>query len=294
MRRFFSLVWRVVTFPFLLIFNIIAFPFRSIRRFNRFINTEPEERPLADVFSDLVTNEKVRAQLWEQVEVLRAHLLRSLIWLAIAVGISFYFTQSIIDFLAKPVGGLQALKAIEVTESIGVFMRVAMLCGIALAFPFIVFELWWFAAPGLKPRERKMGLAGIPAATLFFLGGMAFAYFLMLPTALPFLLNFMGIQAQLRPQSYFTFVTGIMFWIGMAFEFPLVIYVITSMGLIKPKILATQWRLAIVIIAILSAAITPTVDPVNMALVMAPMSLLYFLSIGLSYLAYTGRRRAEA
>jgi sec-independent protein translocase protein TatC len=136
-----------------------------------------------------------------------------------------------------------------------------------------------------------MSLGGIPAATVFFLAGMAFAYFVMLPTALPFLLNFMGIQAELRPQSYFSFVTGIMFWIGMAFEFPLLIYVLTAIGLIKPKTLANQWRLAIVLIAILSAAITPTVDPVNMALVMAPMSLLYFLSIGLSYIAYAGRQR---
>ena len=73
---------------------------------------------------------------------------------------------------------------------------------------------------------------------------------MLLPTALPFLLNFMGIEAQLRPQSYFNFVTGLMFWIGIAFEFPLVIYVLTAMGFIKPRVLAQQWRIAVVIIAI--------------------------------------------
>jgi sec-independent protein translocase protein TatC len=291
MLKFISGMWRVIRFPFLLIFNILAFPFRTYSRFNRFLNTEPEERPLSDVFVDLATNEKVRTMMWEQIEVLRAHLLRAVLGLAVGVGISFYFTQRIVQFLAQPIGGLSALKAIEVTESIGVYMRVALLCGIALAFPYIVFELWWFAAPGLKPRERKIGLVGIPLATLFFLAGMGFAYFIMLPTALPFLLNFLGIQSQLRPQSYFSFVTGLMLWIGIAFEFPLVIYVLTAIGFIKPQSLAHQWRLAIVIIAIVSAAITPTVDPVNMALVMLPMTLLYFVSIVLSYIAYAGRKK---
>jgi sec-independent protein translocase protein TatC len=122
---------------------------------------------------------------------------------------------------------------------------------------------------------------------------MAFAFYIMLPTALPFLINFMGIQAQLRPQSYYNFVTGVMFWIGVAFEFPLVIYALTAIGLVKPNILAEQWRLAIVLIAVLAAAITPTVDPVNMTLVMAPMTLLYFVSIGLSKIAYRGRVRQE-
>ena len=85
--------------------------------------------------------------------------------------------------------------------------------------------------------------------------------------------------------------TGLMFWLGVFFEFPLVIYILTSMGLVQPKVLAQQWRLAIVIISIIAAIVTPTVDPVNMGLVMLPMSLLYFISIGLSYIAYAGRRK---
>lgn len=136
-------------------------------------------------------------------------------------------------------------------------------------------------------------MVGIPLAALFFLAGMAFTYYMLLPSALPFLLNFLGIQAALRPQSYFSFITGLMFWIGIAFEFPLVVYVLTAMGLVKPQTLRHQWRLAIVIIAVMAAAITPTVDPVNMGLVMLPMSLLYFISIGLSYLAY-GTRSAQS
>jgi sec-independent protein translocase protein TatC len=212
----------------------------------------------------------------------------------LTVGVSFLFTEKIIDFLAQPAGGLDKLIAIEVTESIGVYMKVALFSGIALAIPYIAFELWWFAAPGLRPRERKMGLGGIPLASIFFLGGAAFTFYIMLPAALPFLNNFMGIKTELRPESYFSFVIGLMFWIGISFEFPLVIYVLSAIGFVKPEILAQQWRLAIVIISVVAAIITPTIDPINQGLVMAPMILLYFISIGLSQIAYAGRKRNQA
>lgn len=291
MRNFFLSLWRIITSPFRLIYNILAYPFRAISRFRKFLNTEPEEHPIGEVFVNLTTNKVTRQMLWDQVEALRMHILRAVLSIVAGVSVSFFYTNRIVEFLAVPVGGLDNLKAIEVTESIGVFMRVALLSGLAIAIPYIALELWIFAAPGLRPRERKMGLAGIPLATILFLGGAAFTFFLMLPTALPFLQNFMGIKTELRPQSYFSFVTGLMFWIGISFEFPLVIYVLSAIGLIKPQVLAQQWRLAIVIIAIVAAAVTPTIDPINQGLVMAPMILLYFISIGLSYLAYAGRKR---
>ncbi len=194
-------------------------------------------------------------------------------------------------YLTLPVGGLENLQAIEVTEEVGVFMRVALTSGIALMLPYIAFEIWLFAAPGLRPRERKFGLLGIPLATLLFLTGLAFTFFILLPAALPFLGGFTEIQQFWTARDYFGFVTGLMIWIGLFFEFPLVIYILTSMGMIRPDVLAKQWRLALVVIAILAAVVTPTIDPVNMGLVMLPMSLLYFVSIGLSYVAYAGRRR---
>jgi sec-independent protein translocase protein TatC len=260
---------------------------------NDFLTDEPDEHALMDVVSGVVTDKDIRQAMWEQIEDLRKHLLRSILGLVLAVSVSFIFTQWLLEYLSQPVGGLDALKAIEVTESIGVFMKVALLSGVAISLPYIAFEFWLFAAPGLRPSSRKFGLIAIPLATLLFICGMAFAYYIMMPAALPFLLNFMGIQAELRPASYFNFITGVMFWIGVSFEFPLVIYVLTAIGFIKPKVLSEHWRIAIVVISILAAAITPTVDPVNMALVMAPMSLLYFVSIGLSFIAYRGRVRQE-
>ena len=292
MTKLLKALWRVITFPFVLVFNIIAFPVRALRRVGQFINDEPpEDRPLIDTFSSLATEAETRASLWEHVDALRMHLLRIVIALALGVGISFYFTIPLMSYLAVPVGGLENLQAIEVTEEVGVFMRVALTSGIAIMLPYIAFEIWLFAAPGLRARERKYGLIGIPLATILFLTGIAFTFFVLLPAALPFLGGFTEIEQFWTASDYFGFVTGLMIWIGIFFEFPLVIYILTSMGLVKPAVLAKQWRLAIVIIAILAAAITPTIDPVNMGLVMLPMSLLYFVSIGLSHIAYAGRRR---
>ena len=291
MNRFFTVLWRVVTFPFVLIFNLLALPLRTVQRIFKFLNTDVEDRPILDTFSTLASEAEARASFWDHIEDLRMHLLRMLIGLAIGVGISFYFTLPLMEYLAGPVGGLENLQAIQVTEELGVFMRVALTSGIAIMLPYIAFEIWLFAAPGLNSREKKSTLFGIPIAALLFLGGMAFTFRVLLPSALPFLGGFTDISQNWTAGEYFGFVTGLMIWIGLFFEFPLVIYVLTSVGLVRPQLLAKQWRLAIVVIAIIAAAVTPTIDPVNMGLVMLPMSLLYFVSIGMSYVAYAARRR---
>lgn len=275
MRRILYFLWRILTAPV----DVILWPFRKIRDF---INFEPEEAPAGELFSRTLENPKV---LFEHINALRKHLFRALIVLFITTGISFAFANQILNFLAQPIGGIESLQSIEVTESIGAFMRVSLLTGFALAFPYILFETFTFINPGLKRRERILVLLSIPFAAILFLGGFAFAYFVMLPTALPFLLDFMGIKTIPRPSNYIRFVTNLMFWIGIAFQFPLVIYMLASLGIVNARSLLRGWRIAIVGIAVLSAVITPTVDPVNMALVMLPMSVLYFISIVLAGIA---------
>jgi sec-independent protein translocase protein TatC len=225
------------------------------------------------------------------VEAFRVHLLRAVLGLAVGAGLAFYFAQQIMGILARPVGGLGEMQVLGMTESIGVYMQVALLSGFAAALPYIAFEAWLFAAPGLRPRERVFGLIAIPLAALLFLSGVLFTYFLFLPPAIEFLRNFAGLRVE-HPQAklYFSFITDLLFWIGLSFEFPLVVYALTAIGFVKPQTLAQQWRLAIVLIAILAAAITPTVDPFSMGLVMLPMIALYFVSIALSFVAYAGRR----
>jgi sec-independent protein translocase protein TatC len=277
-------------------FRFLGWLFRPVvERFKqgsiyRFLTEVPEDRPAFDAISDAFDNP---VELFEQLDAVRKHLTRALLVVVIAVGISFYFTQDLIAFLAIPVGGLKSMQAIEITESIGVFMKVALISGIAFASPYIAFEAWLFIAPGLMPRSRQIGLAALPLAFVFFLCGMAFTYYVLLPNALPILLTILKIDVKLRPAPYFEFVTGLLFWIGLAFEFPLVIYALTAMGLVQPRFLLKQWRIAIVIISIIAAVITPTIDPANMSLVMAPMTALYFLSILFGYIAQSTLKNKE-
>src|SRR5215216_7123989 len=144
MKRSFNALWRILTFPFRLIFIIIASPFRLIGRSIKFLNTDAEDRPILDTFSTLASEEQARASFWDHVEALRMHLFRMLIGLAIGVGISFYFAKPLMEYMARPVGGLPKLQAIQVTEEIGVFMRVALTSGIAIMLPYIAFEIWLF------------------------------------------------------------------------------------------------------------------------------------------------------
>ena len=256
--------------------------YRTRRRLWAFFTTEPEERPLPDVIQ---TTFEQPSEVLVHLNDLRRHLFRAAAVWVLLTAAAFAFAPRLIDFLAAPIGGIHHLQAIEVTEPVIVFVRVALLAGFAFSLPYIYFELYLFAAPVLRPRGRILGLLGMPLVLIFFLGGMAFAYYVMLPVALPFLLNFMGIPTLPRPASYIKFVTSLLFWVGVAFEFPLAIYLLASVGWVRAEHLTRHWRVAVVVIAVLAAVITPTVDPVNMLLVMAPMIVLYLLGIGLARLA---------
>ncbi len=259
--------------------------FRSILRFLR---EEPEDKPLDTV---IATAAREPLSFLEHLEALRRHLLRILLALVLCVVVMFPYASRLLALLARPLGGLERLQAIEVTEPIGVFMRVVILGALALAFPYIAFELWLFLAPGLRPAERLWSLLLIPLAVVFFLGGMAFAYFVMLPVALPVLLNFMGIATIPRPLSYLNFVTNLLLWTGICFEYPLVAAALTLAGLVKPGTFLQQWRWMLLIVAVMAAAVTPTGDPINMIIAMAPMIVLYFAGVVLSYLVVFFRRR---
>src|SRR4030066_1716991 len=293
MRKFFSLIWKIVTAPFRFIAWVVRSIITTLKRGSQNISSyfkdeELDDTPIGESLATTIENPKA---LLPHVLALRKHLLRAVLVVVITTAISFLFVREILSYLAEPMaGGINELIAIDVTENVGTVMRVTLLAGFTLALPYVIFEIWLFIAPALKLSSRIKGLFAIPVAILLFVGGMAFAFYVMLPTALPFFFNFMGLSTQPRPSSYFNFVTTIMFWIGVTFEFPLAIYLLANLGLIKAKSLFSQWRLAIVVIAVLAAAITPTVDPVNMGLVMAPMIILYFISIVLAYIAERGRR----
>jgi sec-independent protein translocase protein TatC len=292
MRKLFLSIWKIIIAPFRFILWIVRGIYSTIKTGSQnvasyFKEEELDETPIGETLATTIENP---AALLPHINAMRKHLFRSLLAVILTTALSFLFVRQILSYLAAPMaGGVHGLVAIDVTENIGTVMRVTLLSGFTIALPYIIFELWLFIAPALRVGSRIKGLIAIPAALILFVGGMAFAFFVMLPAALPFLFNFMGLTTQPRPSSYYNFVTTIMFWIGVTFEFPLGIYLLANLGFIKAQTLAKQWRFAIVIIAVIAAAITPTVDPVNMGLVMVPMIVLYFISIGLAFIAQRNR-----
>lgn len=231
--------------------------------------------------------------IWVHLEELRRRLIVVLIAMAITTAIAFTFAEKVLGILAQPIGGIQNLQAIEVTETMGVYMRISLLGGFILAFPILLYELVAFSLPGLKESEKKWVFQMIPFATVLFLMGVAFSYFVMLPAAVPFLTGLLGVRTIPRVSNYIDFVSSLIFWIGIAFEMPIVVYVLVKLKVVSVKTLASQWRIAIVVIAVLSAVITPTVDPVNMALLMLPLILLYVLSLFIGIIAERGNKNEE-
>jgi sec-independent protein translocase protein TatC len=227
----------------------------------------------------------ITMSIWEHVNELRKRLFAALIAFLLACVATFNLASTFINILAVPVGGIDKLLSIEVTENLGVFMRVSLLSGFILSLPILLYQLMAFIAPGLTVSERKWIYIFIPFATLMFVAGVAFTYFVMLPAAIPFLVDFLGIKTTPRLSSYIQFVTGLMFWVGVAFEMPIVVWLLAKLHFISASMLLKGWRYAMVIIAVASAVITPTADPINMLLLMVPLVFIYFLSILMAFFA---------
>ena len=115
----------------------------------------------------------------------------------------------------------------------------------------------------------------------------------MLPAAIPFLVSFLGVKTTPRLSNYIGFVTNMMFWIGISFELPLLVFIMAKLNFVNAKMLAKQWRIAVVVIAVVAAVVTPTPDPVNMSLMMAPLMVLYVLSIFFAAVARRGKTDAD-
>lgn len=221
----------------------------------------------------------------QHVEELRVRVFKIGIALAVTTAVSFFYSAQLIDLLAAPIGGRAALASIEITENISVYMRVTLIVGAVLGLPLVLHQIVGYVAPGLLPRERRWLYALIPSATLLFLGGAAFAWFLMIPVAMPLLVGFLDIPTHPRPLNYIGFVTSLLLWVGVSFEMPLVIFFFAKLKWVTARQLVRGWRYAIMLIATVAAVVTPTVDAVNMALVMVPLFGLYFVSVFLAWIA---------
>ena len=236
---------------------------------------------------------------------MREHLLelrRRLMWSAgcvlLTTIVAFAFHRQILRLLMEPAQGFDALPNgrpiyIDLTEFIGTAMKASLLVGLFASLPFVLYQIVMFVAPGLTPRERRYLYALMPASLLAFAAGAAFGYFILIPPMVDFLLNFGGdiAAAQIRISSYISLMLTLLFWMGIVFETPIVLFFLSKIGIVTPEFLGRQRRYAVVAAFILGAAITPTFDPINQSLVAVPIIVLYEVGIWLSKLGRLGRKR---
>ncbi|MCH8088375.1 MAG: twin-arginine translocase subunit TatC [Chloroflexi bacterium] len=230
---------------------------------------------------------------------LRRRLIISVVTLVVATVIAFVFHPAIFDLLMGPAQGFESLRDnqlvfTQMTEMIGIIMKVSLMGGLVLALPIILYQIVMFVAPGLTPREKRYLVALLPGAMISFVAGATFGYYVLLPPALNFLLTFGSDIAtpMIRIGNYINLVVTLLFWLGVSFQTPLVMFFLSKIRVITPRTLARQRRFAVVVAFILGALITPTFDPVNQSLVAVPIILLYELGIWLARLARMGQKKA--
>jgi sec-independent protein translocase protein TatC len=228
----------------------------------------------------------------EHLQELRRRLIIASAALLIGVIASAVFTQQFLHWLTAPAKDqVQDLSIIytEPLEYWATYFRVALVGGVALAMPVIVYEILAFVGPGLTRGERRWVYPIVLGASLSFLGGAAFAYYVELPPALRFLLGFSGDVAQpfIKIGSYIDFVTRLMMVTGLVFEMPLLVMGLAKLGVVNSRRLLGWWRYALVLAFVVAAVVTPSIDPVTQSLVAGPIIVLYFVGIILAKLVET-------
>lgn len=226
------------------------------------------------------------------LDELRKRIVVSLIVLAVGFAATFSFSERIIDWLARPMP--VKLAFLEPTEPFWVNMKVALVAGLFLVLPVILYEVWRFIAPGLLPHERKFALPFIILGTVCFALGAAFALLVIVPFAVTFLVSYKtaNLVPTISVNRYVDFVIKFTLAFGLVFELPLAITLGSRMGLVTPEFLAKNRKYAILINFVIAAILTPTPDAFNQLLMAGPLILLY--EAGILAARMFGRRRPAA
>ena len=236
---------------------------------------------------------------FDHLEELRWRLLYVVIALAIGAGIGFWVVMEydvlglLIDPI-KPFLGDSRLKYLSPTEPFIITLKLGILLGFVLAAPIIIYQVWAFFAPALLPSEKRVIIPSLYLGLVLFAAGVAMAYKIVLPVTLQFTMSFQteSLEQAIVISAYLAVVTRLLLAFGVVFELPVVILILSALGLVTPEFLASKRRHAIVAIAVLASVITPGDVLTVTLMMMIPLFLLYELSIVLSRLVV--RRRTTA
>lgn len=227
---------------------------------------------------------------WDHIAELRKRIFRSAIALVIGFGIAYAFHKEIFRILRLPFDmaymnvyhATPKLIAISLLEGFMVYLKMSLLVGLFIASPIIFYQIWGFIAPGLKYDEKKHVVPFVLLATIFFVGGAIFGYFLVFPKGFEYFLTVTqgeNIEPTIQMEQYYTLAAWMLVGFGASFEGPLILLYLVYFRIITTKHLIQSWRGATIFILILSAIITPTPDLGTMVMMAAPLVGMYWITV---------------
>jgi len=240
----------------------------------------------------------------EHLAELRRALLISGLAILVGVVVGVIFSDYIDQILRRPLDGVLPVGSdqpvfLGIFEPIFYRLKIGFIAGLLLASPVVFWQLWWFIAPGLYPRERRLALPFISSATLFFLGGAAFCYFVVLPNAAAFSVGQMTENTRiiLSLKTYLSNAAMFMLAFGVVFETPVLVFLLCWIGIVSPSTLGRYRKYVLLLAFVVAAIVTPTPDAVNQTIMAVPIYVLYELGLLAGRLVYrrrqTGDSRAE-
>ncbi len=247
------------------------------------------------------TNEKHDGtmSLLDHLDELRSRLFRCAVVFFATLAVAWGFSDRIVEFLVAPIrdnlfeGG--QLVFIHLTEPFVVYLQASGLAALFVSSPYLLYQFWAFVSPGLYRHERKLVVPFIVFGTAFFTAGGAFGYLVATPIAASWLIGLgESFQASLTLRSAFQFEARVVLGMGLVFELPILIFFLSWIGLVTPGFLMRHFKVAVLVIAVVAAVITPTGDMLTMTVFAGPMVLLYLLGVGLSWLVGRRAKSVEA
>jgi sec-independent protein translocase protein TatC len=234
---------------------------------------------------------------------LRKRLISALAAVGVGMIIGLAVSKRVINFIVQPM--MIALRANNLDAKlyfthpagfVSLYINLGLYLGIVIAMPWVLYQIWLFVAPGLYRHERRATASFIISAMLLFLCGIAVGYFGLLPLVLTKVIGFSAggpIQPWISVNDYFSLILVVLVGLGVIFELPVVVFILSLFGIVTPKFLLRNFRYAMLVITILAAIVTPSPDATTMLIFMAPMLVLYFVSVLVSYVVLR-RKRARA
>ncbi len=232
----------------------------------------------------------------DHLEELRSRLFKSVVGVLLCCCVVGYFGDEVMNYiLLRPAIEAQVdLQNIEPFGQAFLYFKVIFLCGTIAAFPWVLYQVWSFVAPGLYMTERKWAARITIITSLCFLAGVAFGYYVLIPSMMTYVRQFANpnIKNNIAVGNYFSFLVNMLLAAGLIFELPMVTFVLSKVGLVSSKLMSKYRRHSIVAILIIAAVITPSPDPVTQLMVAVPLWILYEISVVIAALANPKARAA--